>query len=173
MKPSLIHKGLRKFFGERDSGMEKMKIMLVDDEERLLLTTGKLLTKKGFDVLTASRGEQCLEMLADNLVHVVILDVKMPGMNGLETLQEIKREHPLIEVIMLTGHATVESAVEGLRSGAIDYLMKPVSVDDLIAKAEAAFARRQVIEDKIRLAQTRKSMDQSSDDALNEVGKKE
>lgn len=173
MKPSLIHKGLRKFFGERDSGMEKMKIMLVDDEERFLLTTGKLLTKKGFDVLTASRGEQCLEMLADNLVHVVILDVKMPGMNGLETLQEIKREHPLIEVIMLTGHATVESAVEGLRSGAIDYLMKPVSVDDLIAKAEAAFARRQVIEDKIRLAQTRKSMDQSSDDALNEVGKKE
>ena len=173
MKPSLIHKGLRKFFGERDSGMEKMKIMLVDDEERFLLTTGKLLTKKGFDVLTASRGEQCLEMLADNLVHVVILDVKMPGMNGLETLQEIKREHPLIEVIMLTGHATVESAVEGLRSGAIDYLMKPVSVDDLIAKAEAAFARRQVIEDKIRSAQTRKSMDQTSDDALNEVGKKE
>ncbi|RJP47845.1 MAG: response regulator [Desulfobacteraceae bacterium] len=153
--------------------MEKMKIMLVDDEERFLLTTGKLLARKGFDILTASRGEQCLEMLADNLVHVVILDVKMPGMSGLETLQEIKRDHPLIEVIMLTGHATVESAVEGLRSGAIDYLMKPVSVDDLMAKAEAAFARRQIIEDKIRSARTRKSMDQPTDDALNEAVKKE
>jgi DNA-binding NtrC family response regulator len=173
MKPSLIHKGLRKLFKERDAGMEKMKIMLVDDEERFLLTTGKLLARKGFDVLTASSGEHCLEMLSRNLVHVVILDVKMPGMNGLETLQEIKRKYPLIEVIMLTGHATVESAVEGLRSGAIDYLMKPVSVDDLILMAESAFARRQIIEEKIRSAQARKLMDRSKDDTLNEAGGKE
>ena len=172
MKPSLIHKGLRKLFRERDAGMEKMKIMLVDDEERFLLTTGKLLARKGFDVLTASSGEQCLEMLSGNIVHVVILDVKMPGINGLETLQEIKRKHPLIEVIMLTGHATVESAVEGLRSGAIDYLMKPVSVDDLIIMAESAFARRQIIEKKIRSAQARKSMGQSADDTLNNAGLK-
>jgi DNA-binding NtrC family response regulator len=135
--------------------MENMKIMLVDDEERFLLTTSKLLARKGFDVVTASGGEQCLEQLLQEVIHVVILDVKMPGMDGLETLREIKRRHPLIEVIMLTGHATVESAVEGLKSGAVDYLMKPISLDDLITIAEAAFARRRIIEEKIRSAQNR------------------
>ena len=162
MKPSIIDKALGKLFKERKSGMEKMKIMLVDDEERFLLTTSKLLTRKGFDVVTASSGEQCLEMLSREPVHVVILDVKMPGMDGLETLLEIKQRHPLVEVIMLTGHATVESAVEGLKSGATDYLMKPISVDDLITMAEAAFTRRQVLEEKIRSAQTRRLMGQAS-----------
>lgn len=132
--------------------MEKMKIMLVDDEERFLLTTSKLMEKLGFAVLTAASGDQCLKLLEKQSVHVVILDVKMPGMDGIETLKNIKRLYPLIEVIMLTGHATAESAVDGLKSGATDYLTKPISVDDLIAKADGAFARRQVIEQKIRSA---------------------
>jgi len=86
-------------------------------------------------------------------VHVVILDVKMPGMDGVETLKKIKQHHPRIEVIMLTGHATADSAVEGLKSGATDYLQKPTSIEDLIAKAEQAFARHLEIEEKIRLAE--------------------
>ncbi len=147
--------------------MEIMKIMLVDDEERFLLTTAKLLARKGLDILTATSGQQCLEMLACEIVHVVILDVKMPGMNGIETLQEIKRRFPLIEVIMLTGHATAESAVEGLRSGATDYLTKPISMEDLISKAEEAFAKRQVLEGKIRSAQTRKLQEKPTDDTIN------
>lgn len=153
--------------------MEIMKIMLVDDEERFLLTTAKLLARKGLNILTASSGEQCLQMLARDIVHVVILDVKMPGMSGIETLQQIKRRHPMIEVIMLTGHATAESAVEGLRSGATDYLMKPISIDDLIAMAEMAFAKRQVLEEKIRSAQTLKFMGQSTDDTINNADQKE
>jgi DNA-binding NtrC family response regulator len=138
--------------------MEKMKILLVDDEERFLATTQKLLTKKGFDAITASSGAEALETLTRRNIHVVFLDVKMPGMDGNETLKQIKAQFPLVEVIMLTGHATVESAIDGLKSGASDYLMKPTSIEDLIEKAKAAFDKRQRLEEKIRLAQSRKFM---------------
>ncbi|MEJ2170995.1 MAG: response regulator [Desulfobacterales bacterium] len=135
--------------------MENFKMMLVDDEERFLSTTKKLLGKKGYEVITASSGSEALEKLNSNTVHVVILDVKMPGMDGMETLKEIKRLHPLTEVIMLTGHATVESAVDGMKSGAIDYLMKPCDIDELVERAQQAFEKRTVIEERIRSAQAR------------------
>ena len=138
--------------------MEKMKILLVDDEERFLTTTQKLLTKKGIDVVTAASGTEALEVLKGRHIHVVILDVKMPGMDGNETLKQIKTHFPLVEVIMLTGHATVESAIDGLKSGATDYLMKPTGIDELIEKATEAFEKRQRLEEKIRLAQTRTFM---------------
>lgn len=138
--------------------MKKMKLMLVDDEERYLETTKKLITRKGFDVLTAQSGAAALELLEKNDVHVVILDVKMPGMDGNETLRHIKQLHPMVEVIMLTGHATVDSAVDGLQSGACDYLMKPADIDEVIEKAKLAFARREMVEEKIRHAQTKKFM---------------
>jgi len=133
--------------------MVKMRLMLVDDEERFLQTTSKMIRKKGYDVITAVSGEECLENLEKELVHVVILDVKMPGMDGVETLKRIKQKYPRIEVIMLTGHATADSAVEGLKSGATDYLQKPTGIEDLVAKAEQAFARHLDIEEKIRLAE--------------------
>jgi len=135
--------------------MHKMKIMLVDDEERFLSTTKKLLEKKEYDVLTASSGLFALELLRHHMIGVIILDVKMPGMDGISVLKEIKKSYPLVEVIMLTGHATVESAVEGLKHGALDYLMKPTSIEDLIKKVEEAFGKRMQMEDKIRLAQAR------------------
>ena len=138
--------------------MEPMKIMLVDDEERFLSTTKKLLLKKGLEVLTAASGPEALELLRTHNIHVVILDVKMPGMDGMETLKAIKHTYPLVEVIMLTGHATVESAIDGLKSGAMDYLMKPADMEDLISKAEEAFEKRQRIEERIRMAQMRKTM---------------
>ena len=138
--------------------MEVLKIMLVDDEERFLLTTKKLLSKKGYEVFTASSGAEALENLKKQNIHVVILDVKMPGMDGMETLKEIKKHFPLVEVIMLTGHATVESAVDGLKSGAIDYLMKPADIEELIEKSEEAFEKRKRLEEKIRLAQAKRIM---------------
>jgi len=138
--------------------MEKIKIMLVDDEERFLSTTKKLLIKKGYETLTATSGAEALETLKQKNIHVVILDVKMPGMDGIETLKEIKRQFPLVEVIMLTGHATVESAIDGLKSGATDYLMKPTGIEELLEKVEEAFEKRLRLEEKIRLAQTRKFM---------------
>jgi DNA-binding NtrC family response regulator len=138
--------------------MEKMKMMLVDDEERFLFTTQKLLSKKGYEVLTAKSGSEALENLRLHNIHVVVLDVKMPGMDGIETLNAIKKAYPLVEVIMLTGHATVESAIDGLKSGARDYLMKPTDVNELLEKAEEAFARRRRLEERIRVAQTRSFM---------------
>ena len=138
--------------------MENLKMMLVDDEERFLATTQKLLQKKGYDVLIASSGAEALELLRIHPIQVVILDVKMPGMDGNEVLKEIKRLFPMIEVIMLTGHATVESAIDGLKSGASDYLMKPADIGDVIQKAEEAYTRRQHLESKIRVAQMRKMM---------------
>ena len=133
--------------------MVKMRIMLVDDEERFLQTMKKMIIKHGYDAVTAASGEECLKKLEQELVHVVILDVKMPGMGGVETLKKIRLLYPRIEVIMLTGHATAESAVEGMKSGATDYLQKPTSVEDLIAKAEEAFNRHIAVEEKIRLAE--------------------
>lgn len=138
--------------------MEKLKLMLVDDEERFLSTTQKLIKRKGYEVLTATSGGEAIDKLSHHAVHVVILDVKMPGLDGIATLKWIKQLHPLIEVIMLTGHATVESAVEGLKAGAHDYLMKPVDIGDLLEKAEEAFSKRQKLEEKIRLAQARTYM---------------
>jgi DNA-binding NtrC family response regulator len=142
--------------------MDKMKLMLVDDEERLLSSIAKLLSKKGIDVVTATSGAEAIENLKHQTIHVVILDVKMPGMDGNETLVEIKRLFPMVEVIMLTGHATVESAVDGLKFGATDYLMKPIGIDELIQKAEEAFEKRVRLEEKIRMTHARKS--------LNKVG---
>ncbi|MBI9078919.1 MAG: response regulator [Pseudodesulfovibrio sp.] len=118
-----------------------MKIMLVDDEERLLSTTKKLFDKLGIDVLTSTSGKEALELLKTEEVHVIFLDIKMPGMDGMETLQCIKKNHPLIEVVILTGHATTESAVEGLKLGALDFLIKPVSMKDFLRKAEEAFEK--------------------------------
>ena len=138
--------------------MENMKIMLVDDEERFLTTTSKLLSRKGYDVITASSGMEALKMLASGNIHVVILDIKMPGMDGIETLRAIKSSHPLVEVIMLTGHGTVESAIDGLKSGASDFLLKPTDINDLIDKVEEAFNRRIKLEEKIRMARSRRYM---------------
>lgn len=133
--------------------MEKMKMMLVDDEERYLQTTSKLIEKKGYEVLTARSGEEALEKLKTNTVHVMILDMKMPGMDGNETLKAAKSLYPLVEIILLTGHATVDSAIDGLKNGAFDFLMKPADIDQILEKALDAFEKRQRVEEKIRVAQ--------------------
>jgi DNA-binding NtrC family response regulator len=135
--------------------MEEMKLMLVDDEERFLSTTAKLLARKGFKVFTALSGSEALDHLKQHNIHVVILDVKMPGMDGIAILKEIKRSFPLVEVVMLTGHGTVESAVEGLKSGATDFLSKPMDIDELILKAREAFEKRRRLEEKILTAHSK------------------
>lgn len=131
-----------------------MRLLLVDDEERFLRTTSKMLFQKGIKALTARSGEDALAVLKKENIHVVIMDVKMPGMDGIATLKEIKRLFPLVEVIMLTGHGTIESAVEGLKSGATDFLTKPIGIDDLIAKAKEAFEKKRQLEEKILMAQS-------------------
>lgn len=134
---------------------EEINVLLVDDENDFRQILAKRLKRRGINVREADRGEKALRMLAEMPADIVVLDVKMPGMDGNATLVEIKRQFPMTEVIMLTGHATVESAIDGLKSGASDYLMKPTDVKDLIAKAEEAFSRRQGMEEKIRVARMR------------------
>ena len=132
--------------------MLKTMVLLVDDESAFVETMKKRLSKRGLEVQTAYGGQEGLDKLgvdgATN-VDVVILDVKMPEMDGLETLKLIKSRHPLIEVVMLTGHATVESAIEGMKLGAFDYLMKPCDVELLVRKAEEACQVKRRHESKI------------------------
>jgi len=127
-------------------------VLLVDDEVAFVETLVKRLAKRDVRVSAAHSGQEALDKLADSgptRIDVVILDVKMPGMDGLETLTRIKEEHPLIEVIMLTGHATVESAIDGMKKGAFDYLMKPCEVDDLLEKLNEATDKKREHEEKI------------------------
>ena len=102
---------------------------------------------------TALTGDEGLAKLQEQEADVVILDVQMPGRDGVETLREIKRIKPLVEVIMLTGHATIESGIQGLKLGAYDYLMKPTDTEDLVAKILRAYARKSEQEERIRRAE--------------------
>src|SRR3989337_2238309 len=125
-------------------------VMLVDDEVPFVETMTKRLTKRNLTILSAFSGAEALEKLkTQKNVDVVVLDVKMPGMDGIETLREIKRAHPLVEVVMLTGHATVETAIEGMKLGAFDYLMKPCEVELLMAKVEEAKLQKGAHDQKI------------------------
>lgn len=128
-------------------------VMLVDDEVPFVETMTKRLSKRELNVIVAFSGQEALEILDKHRnVDVVILDVKMPGMDGIETLKKIKAGCPLIEVVMLTAHATVESAIEGMRFGAFDYLMKPFDMDQLMGKVNEAARKKQGHEEKIREA---------------------
>jgi DNA-binding NtrC family response regulator len=127
-----------------------MKVLLVDDEAPFVDALAKRLDKRGIKVVTASSGPEALQKLQeDSRIDIVVLDVKMPGMDGVDTLKAIKPAHPLVEVVMLTGHATVESAIEGMKLGALDYLMKPCDMDALLAKLNEAKEKKDRQETKI------------------------
>jgi DNA-binding NtrC family response regulator len=126
------------------------EVLLVDDEVEFLETLLKRMKKRDVNVLGVRSGEEALGLLEQHLVDVVVLDVKMPGMDGIQTLRELKRQHPIVEVIMLTGHASLEVAIEGMELGAFDYLMKPVDIDELLYKVEDAYKNKSLQEEKIR-----------------------
>jgi DNA-binding NtrC family response regulator len=129
-------------------------VLLVDDEVPFVETMTKRLTKRNLEIFPAFNGREALDKLKTySSIEVVILDVKMPGMDGIETLKEIKIHYPIKEVIMLTGHATVESAIEGMKKGAFDYLMKPCDIDLLVAKTTEAAKKKRIHEEKIIEAQ--------------------
>ena len=139
--------------------MMKPLILLVDDEAPFVETMTKRLSKRDLNIITAFSGEEALERLNINRnTDVVILDVKMPGMNGIETLAKIRNQFPLTEVIMLTGHATVESAIEGMKLGAFDYLMKPCEIEQLMAKVQEATKKKRYHEEKIKEARVREAL---------------
>jgi DNA-binding NtrC family response regulator len=127
--------------------MPPISLLIVDDEQEFTEILAQRLRKRGLTATTATDGETALGCLEG--IDIVILDVAMPGMNGIETLNAIKKHHPLVEVIMLTGQATVGTAVEAIRLGAFNYLMKPCEIEDLVFHIEQALQRRRDREAKI------------------------
>jgi len=130
----------------------KPRILIVDDEKDFTESLAERLTLRDYEVSTSFSGEEALEKLKTYNLDVVILDVQMPGLDGIETLREIKRIKPLTEVIMLTAHATVETAIKGMQLGALDYLMKPCDNEELVSKIERGYERKADQEERIRAA---------------------
>jgi DNA-binding NtrC family response regulator len=140
------------------SQVDIFNVLLVDDEEVFLETLVKRMKKRNVNATGVKSGEEALELLDQHPVDVVVLDVRMPGMDGIEALKEIKRRHPLIEVIMLTGHASVEVAVQGMELGAFDYLMKPIDIDELLYKVEDAHKNKLIQEEKLDVLRRNKGL---------------
>jgi len=133
--------------------MDYFRALVVDDEEDFLETLVNRLGKRNIDTTGVRSGEEAVEVMKKKLFDVVILDIKMPGgMDGIEALREIKRIQPLAEVILLTGHASVETSIEGMKLGAFDYLLKPIKLEDLIVKMAQAFEKKDAHDQKIRSA---------------------
>jgi two-component system, OmpR family, response regulator len=124
--------------------MDKFRVLVVDDEDDFRNTLIKRLETRKVPVTGAAGGDEALALLNDQDFDVVVLDVKMPGKNGIETLQEMKKLKPKIEIILLTGHASVEAGIQGMRLGAFDYIIKPTPLDELLDKMQQAFERRKI-----------------------------
>lgn len=119
-----------------------LRVLAVDDETDFIETLVKRFTYRQIPVTAASNGPDALSLLDREPFDVVILDMRMPGMDGLAVLQEIKKRHPLVEVIILTGHASVEAGMQGMSLGAYDYVLKPVDFGELLEKANKAYERK-------------------------------
>lgn len=124
--------------------MKPVKILLVDDEVAFANNIAKLISKRGFEVRTVYDGDSAIQALDEVDFDVIVLDLKMPGMDGLTALKLIKTKRPEVEVIILTGHGSMESGIDGIQLGAFDFLMKPVRFDDLHEKIKEAYQRKLV-----------------------------
>ena len=122
--------------------MLKPRILIVDDEERFRANLEKMLGAQGLTVSAQGSGAAALEELKLNPYDVIVLDIRMPGMNGLATLGEIKQINPEVEVIILSGHASMDAAMEINKLGGYDYLMKPCPLEELLLKIEAAYEKK-------------------------------
>ena len=130
-------------------------ILLVDDEKDFVEMLSMRLEEAGENVTPAYDGDMCLDKLAQKPIDVVILDIKMPGMDGIQTLRKIKMKYPLVEVILLTGHGTTETAIEGMKLGAFDYLLKPADFDELTTILADAKKKKAEQDERIRKAEAR------------------
>lgn len=123
--------------------MKPIRILIVDDEEELASTLAERLGLRGFQVDIATSGTDALKLAGQRDFNVVIADVKMPGIGGLDLMAEIKRDDPKLPVILLTGHGSIAEAERGMQGGAFEYVMKPVDIDVLVEKIRDAAARKE------------------------------
>ena len=130
-----------------------INVLLVDDEKDFVESLAERLQIRDYKVTTAFSGDEAIKLVENNDFDVIVLDVQMPGKSGIETLKEIKNIEQHSQVIMLTGHATVKTAIEGMKNGAYDYLMKPTDTDDLIEMINKAYKLVTEQRDRIRQAE--------------------
>jgi len=123
-----------------------IKVLVVDDELDFLETIVKRLERRGFNAAGVSSGKAALEYLESNDVDVIVLDVRMPVMDGIDVLKEVVTRWPLVQVILLTGHGSLEAGKRGLELGAYDYVLKPAKLEDIIKKIQQAFERKVLLE---------------------------
>jgi len=128
--------------------MKKADILLVDDEVVFATNMSRLLTNRGYQVTTVKNGEEAIAALKQKPFDVMVLDLKMPVMDGITTLQQMKALNQLTEVLILTGHGSMDTAFQAIEMGAYDYVTKPCEVTELVSKIEAAHARKRVKEKK-------------------------
>ena len=124
---------------------DEIRVMLVDDEVEFLESMKRILQRRNMIITVAESGEKALNLLRKSIVDIAVVDVKMPVMDGLELLRKIKEDFPSVEVILLTGHPTVEAALKGIKLGANEYLKKPPDIDELITTIRRLFQKRQQI----------------------------
>jgi len=130
--------------------MDKERVLLVDDEEEFVRALAKRLTAKGLIVEVSGDGESAVEKVRQSNFHAIVLDLAMPGIDGLETLKRLREVNPDLQVILLTGHGSIRSGVEAMKVGATDFLEKPAEFPELLAKIREAIARSMVLADKRR-----------------------
>jgi two-component system, OmpR family, response regulator len=128
--------------------MENLRVLVVDDEADFLETIVKRLQRRKIDACGVDGGKKALEIVENERFDVVVLDILMPGMDGIETLKLLKKKKPFIEVIILTGHGSVESGLQGMQFGAFDYIMKPADLDELLEKIQQAYERKRLHEER-------------------------
>jgi len=122
--------------------MEEIRMLLVDDEDDFRTTLANRLKLRKIDVTDAASGNEAIELVRQKSFDVAVIDVKMPGIDGIETLKQIKQLQPAIEIVMLTGHASIESGMEAMKLGAYDYVMKPCDIDELLIKTGEAYQHK-------------------------------
>jgi DNA-binding NtrC family response regulator len=122
--------------------MEEIRMLLVDDEDDFRTTLANRLKLRKVDITDVASGNEAIELVRQKSFDVAIIDVKMPGIDGIETLKQIKQLQPDIEIVMLTGHASIESGMEAMKLGAYDYVMKPCDIDELLIKTGEAYQNK-------------------------------
>ncbi len=151
----------------------KINLLIVDDEEQFLHSISRSLEMRDFNVTAVNRGDKALEVARSQLIDIALVDLRMPGMDGKETLEALKKQHPWMEIVILTGHGTIDSAAECSRAGAFSYLQKPCEFDRLLDTLAQAFKRRVMnkkqIEEKKMDAMLRISMGHSAREILNKL----
>ncbi|MFH2092387.1 MAG: response regulator [Pseudomonadota bacterium] len=123
-------------------GKEKINLLIVDDEEQFLQSISRSLELRDFKVIAVNQGEKAIEAVKHNSIDIALVDLKMPGMSGEDTLKQLKKEHKWMEVVILTGHGAIDSAVECTKSGAYSYLQKPCELNVLLAALQEAYKKK-------------------------------